>query len=318
MRKFLLFTALVVAFTSCGDDDSPIKSSYPTDGLSLEKKSNALLLMGSDKQNPTTAAYEAYRLMSTYEHTNRLNTVNMFNSFINPEADSIMMEFQSPSAPYFVVGPTEIMLFDLEDEVKMALREKPLLAVSHAVSQNDTAWIIDHKVKFFEDTIYDQIYIDTYMLTKVKAQVYNSGTSTEVDLRMAATPDLIKNPALPLPFESQWDVDIYSMDSSKVLAARNTPYYYQNVFLDKFDSISRWGFKLGSYWPFNGEFYNGDIIGTKDTPIRHYFRKPKKGDDEALSGFNVKFMSVVWILDPSTGSMKHANSYISSGSYKIP
>ena len=322
MKKILLFSALVVAFASCKEDEPKIVPSYPTDGLTLEQKSNALLLMGSSNQNPASAAFEAIRLMTDYDYKGRMNTLHMLttqNGGLYPAyADSIMMNFQSPLPPYFVVGTQNIFPpTDLEGEIKRATREQPLLAVSHKVTQNDTSWVVDHKVQFFMDTIYDQIFIDTYMLAKLKAQVYNANTADEVDLRMAATPDLIKNPPLPLPNESQWDIDVRSTDSTKILAAKNTPFYYQNLFFDKYDSTSTWGPQLGSYWPFGGEFYNGDIIGTKDTPIRHYFMKPKPGEDMQLSGYEIKFMSIVWVRDPITGSMKHANSYISNSTFKI-
>ena len=109
-------------------------------------------------------------------------------------------------------------------------------------------------------------------------------------------------------------------DTSKVLESKGSPFYYENVFLAKFDSTGTWGYPLGDYWPFNNEFYNGDIIGTKDTPIRHYFQKftSQNADSEDLvANTEISFMSIVWVRDMSTGSFVHANSFISTSTFKV-
>lgn len=319
MKKILLLSTLIALTASCkDDDDSPLKSSYPTDGLPLNKEYNALLMMGSDNQNPASAAYESFRIMTEDEYGNRLNTFHLLSTnvgnFYDSYGDSIMMNFQSPMAPYTVLDDQDLFPSELPQEVKRSIRQKPLLTVAHKVTQNDTAWIIDHKVKFFEDTIYNEIYIDTYMLAKLKAQIYDADPAP-IDLRMAATADLIKNPPTPLPNESQWDLNIMSLDSSKTLVRKGDPFYYDNLLFDKFDSTSTWGFELGSYWPFGSEFYDGDIIGTKETPIRHYFKKPSS-ENSTTAAYEVKFMSIVWIRDGITGSMRHVNSYTSETYYR--
>ena len=323
MKKILLFSALIALLGSCGEDDpKPVVDSGPA---VPEQKYNALLLMGTSTQNPVSAANEAVRLQTLHEYAGRVNTLNMVTNSLGPiyepDGDTIMMNFQSPGSPFLVIDGTDVMLTELMDETKFALRNKPLLAVTNSVSQNDTAWIIDHKVKFFMDTISDEIYIDTYMLGTSKAREYETAIPNVVfDMKMAATPKLISNPGNPIPKESQWDLDVYSVDSSKVLAAKGSPFYYQNMFMDKFDSTGTWGYSLADYWPFGGEFYKGDIIGTKDTPIRHYFKKftsEGAASPDFVANMELRFMSIVWVRDNVTGSFVHGNSFVSTATFKV-
>lgn len=313
MKKILLFSALVTMLASCGEDDP--KSVVNTGPSTPVQEYNALLLMGSDITNPSSATYEEARIQALDVYGDRLNTLHMVSGIAYPAyADSIMMNFQSPASPYFVLGNTEVFPLDLISETKIALREKPLLALSNKVTQNDTAWVIDHKVKFFMDTVTTDIYIDTYMLGRSKARKYSTNKiGTTYDIRMAATQKLIKNPAVPLPPESQWDKNIVSDDLTKILVNKGESFYYENQFVDKFDSTSAWGFSLGNYWPFGGEFFKGDIIGTNDTPIRHYFKKFNSlnaASPDYVTNTEYTFMSIVWMRDPVTGSFVYVNSYM--------
>lgn len=322
MKKILLLSTIIaLSFSSCKDDDeTPISKGYVTDGLPLAEEKNALLMTGTSLQNPGTGVYETIRLIGTDDFKGRVNTFNLLNSnatkLYDPYADSIMMNFQSPMSPYFVVNDEEVPLdlTSLINALKAGTRGKPVLAVSHKVTQNDSAWVVNHKVKFFKDSIYDQFFIDTYMLAKLKAQVYNPDELMEISLRIPNSKDLIVNPEEPM--ESQWANDIPNLDSSGFVAKKGDAFYHQNLLIDKFDSTSTWGPQLGSYWPFGGEFYAGDVIGTKDTPIIQYFLKSKNMTD-FFDTYDIKFMSIVWVRNPLTGTMEHVNSYTSDATFTV-
>ncbi|WP_417610573.1 hypothetical protein [Owenweeksia hongkongensis] len=323
MKKILLFSALIAILSSCGEEDPiPTVDSGPA---TPQEKYNVLLMMGSDIQNPGSAVYEEARIQALDEYSGSINTLHMVSTAVGglyePDGDSIMMNFQSPTAPFFVLDDEEVFSADLVNKTKFALRKKPLLAVTNQVSQNDTAWIIDHKVKFFMDTLTSDIYIDTYMLGKSKARSYTTEIpGMTLDLRMAASQDLIKHPPLPLPHESQWDKDVLTENEKRVLVKKGTTFFYENQFLAKFDSTGTWGYPLGDYWPFGGEYYKGDIIGTDDTPIRQYIRKFKSknaASPDYVSSTKYTFMSIVWVRDPLTGSFVHANSYINSATFTV-
>lgn len=323
MKKILLLSTIIaLSFSSCDpDDETPISKGYVTDGLSLPQEKNVLLMMGTSLQNPGTGVNEAIRLVATDEYLGRVNTFNLLNSnadkYYDTYADTIMMNFQSPSSPFIVVNDEEvnpIELPSLSSALKLATKGKPVLAVSHKVTENDSSWVVNHKVKFFQDTAYDQFFIDTYMLAKLKAQYYNPGATNQSNLRIPSSNKLIVNP--PVPMESQWDIDVPNLDSSKVLAKKGEAFYHQNLFIDKYDSTSTWGPQLGSYWPFGGEFYAGDIIGTKDTPIIQYFLKDKSMA-EIYGAYEIKFMSIVWVRNPLTGTMEHVNSYTSDATFTV-
>lgn len=323
MKKILLFGALISVIASCGKDDP--KTVVDSGPATPEQTYNALLLMGSTTQNPTSAEFEAARLQALDVYGDRINTLHMISTPAGPiyeaDGDTIMLNFQSPGSPYFVLGNQSLLPSELISNMKTALREKPLVGLSSKVTQNDTAWIIDNKVKFFMDTITSEIYIDTYMLGKSAARKYTSDVpGTPFDIRMTAGQKLIKNPPLPLPLESQWDKNVLSEDLSKILVNKGETFIYENQFLAKFDSTGTWGYFLGDYWPFGGEFYKGDIIGTNDTPIRHYFRKFRSentASPDYYTNTEFTFMSIVWVRDPLTGSFVYANSFVNPSVFRV-
>lgn len=323
MKKILLFSALLAILGSCGEDDpKPVVDSGPA---TPEEKYNVLLFQGSDIQNSASALLEEARIQALDVYGNRLNTLHIVSTPIGPlyeaDGDTIMMNFQSPPFPFLVVGNEDVFPTDLINKVKVALRQKPLLAVTNKVSQNDTAWIIDHKVKFFMDTITTDIYIDTYMLGSSKARKYATDIAgVSMDIRMAATEKLISNPQNIKPAESQWDKNILNEDLSTILVNKGETFYYENQFLAKFDSTGTFGYALGDYWPFGGEFYDGDIIGTNDTPIRHYIRKftsANAASPDYVMNTKLRFMSVVWVRDNATGSFVVANSFVNTSTFSV-
>lgn len=309
MKKLLLIGLISTTFFACDkDDEVPATIVYTTDGLPLPMEKKALLLMGYSSGSAATINYEIFRQLSEAEYGAKLNHLSLGivegNIFYSPEADTIRTNFLSLTPPSFVVDFEEVSGAEVFDAIESSISTAPLLSVAHKVSENDTAWIVDNKVKFFQDTSSAGIYIETYMLGRIRAKTYEG----DVNLNVAEVADLTSRK----DSASFWATDVMSLDSTKNVISSGDEYYHQWVLMRGFNPKSAWGKQLGSYWPFGGEFFRGDVIGTRDTPIRHHFLKEPKldGDDvEIPYDFEPQFITVVWALNPFTSAYEYVNSY---------
>lgn len=310
MRKLTIFSLVFLMLLGCeeenggGDGGDNGNGNYPTDGLPLPQQVRSLLLTNYGPGDQGSVGFEVIRLRNESSFGNDLNHLSLVVAQGHPlysiTADTIRANFLNLSPPSFVVDFEGISPADLENAVEAEINKKPILSVAHAVTSNDTAWIIDNKVKFYKDTLSSGIFIQTYLLAKIKAQDYGA-----VNLNAPAVSNLTKI----VDNATLWDLDVPNLDSSANAISENDEYFHQWVLLEGFED-NTWGKQLGTYWPFGPEFYENDVIGTEDTPIRHYFLKPEKGDYPYE--FDPQFISVVWILNPFSGNWEYVNSYQSN------
>lgn len=310
MRKLIIFSLAFLMLNACekddgdGDGGSSGGTNYPTDGLPLPEQVRSLLLTNYGPSDQASVGFEAIRLRNESSFGDNLNHLSLVVNTASPlysiTADTIRANFLNLGTPAFVVDFEGISPADLEDAVEAETNKKPMLSVAHAVTSNDTAWIIDNKVKFYQDTLSSGIFIQTYLLGKIRAQDFGG-----VNLNAGQVNNLNKI----VDNATLWDADIPNLDSSANAVSKNDEYYHQWVLLESYDETS-WGEQLGSYWPFGPEFYINDVIGTSDTPIRHYFLKPEKGDYPYE--FDPQFITVVWILNPFSGNWEYVNSFQSN------
>lgn len=317
MKKLLfaiLSTGLVM--TSCKDDSVVEPSGYPTDNLTIQKEQKALTFTTQTFSINTTLTINTFRLAASYEVRNDAYHMAFVTdpsaSLYRPIADSLMLYFG-----FNKMDPTEIFIngesvpldpMTLEMDYEDATMGKPVLGLAHAVSENDTAYVIDTKVEFYKDTLVQSegLMIETYMVGDIPARKFGA---TGEDFRFQA----IKNYIVNTDSASIWDVNVPNLDSSGTIFKKGTTVQNQNVFLANANEENEFGTPLSEYWLFGGDFHEADIIGTADTPIRHFI--PKLGEDEFGYERKVKFITVVWIFDPMTNSYTYLNSYSSNKFY---
>lgn len=305
MRKLALFAVLSLFIVSCDNDDddngSDSNTGYPTDDLALPNRVNSLLLTNYGPADQATLSYEVARLVNESSYGGQLNHLSLVVAQGNPlysiTADTIRANFLNLGVPAFVVDFEGVTPLGLPDAVEAETNKNPLLYVAHEVTSNDTAWVVDSKVKFFKDTTSSGIFIQTYLLGQIRAREYDN-----VNLNAAS----VSNLTTIRDMETFWDATVPNLDSSANAINENDPFFHRWVLLEGFQGDT-WGTQLGSYWPFGPEFFKNDVIGTRDTPIRHYFLKPEKGDYEF--SFSPQFLTVVWILNPFTGNYEYVNSF---------
>lgn len=306
MRKLSIFSFALLLVFGCkdnnGDGGNTGGGTYPTDNLDLSEQVRSLLITNYGPSDQGSLGFEVIRLRNESTFRDDLNHMSLVSAQGHPlysiTADSIRTNFLSLLAPSFVVDYQNVSPANLEEAVDAELNKKPILAVAHKVSENDTAWIVDNKVKFFKDTASSGIFIQTYLLAKIKAQDYGT-----VNLNAAIVNNLTKK----VDDATIWDLTVPNLDTSANAITTGDDYYHQWVMVQGFNPVNTWGVQLATYWPFGADFYKKDVIGTRDTPIRHFFLKPKKGT--IPYDIEPQFLTVVWILNPFTGNWEYLNSY---------
>lgn len=305
MKKILLSALLLFTAIACNDDDNPVEDNYPTDGIALPEVKSALLihsynpLSGYSSQIPSLILEDAFP-----DELNTLVTVADANNFLySPLTDSLSLNQPLEPAIAFYLNDQTVSPGTLFGDVETAILRRPVATVNHKVTSNDTAWIIDNKIKFFKDTMNANFYVATYLTATYKAAEY----SNTVNLKVNAAPDFVINQ----DSVSVWDFALNNIDSSKTLTTPGEPFYHSKVLVRNFNEESAWGTRLGEYTPFGVSFSENDVIGTRSTPIRHYFLKPDLDLDGAFEpGIEYKagFLTVIWAYNEDAGRYDYVNS----------
>lgn len=312
MKKIFLL-ALLFGMMACGDDgdgNGNGSSGYPTDNLALPEQKNALLFASYLPINGVLAAIPNLILEDLHRDQFSMVSViqdpNLFPIYTTA-ADSLSLNQPLQMAPSFYLNDKDANLGTLVEDAELALSRRPLITVNHRVSQNDTAWLVDSKVKIWRDTLGPNIRIETYFLANFKAVNYSD---LGINLQAQASQGAIRNE----DSLSLWDLDLQNIDSTRVLRRNGDPFYHPAILLANATEESAWGLPLGSYTPFGSIFQENDVIGTRSTPIRHYFLKPDQFDtNEPMSlleelEFQPIFLTIVWALNLENGKYEYINS----------
>jgi hypothetical protein len=211
-------------------------------------------------------------------------------------------------APSMYISNETITPDALTAKIESEINRKPLATVNHIVTANDTAWLIDSKLKFWKDTTNPHFRIETYMLVSTPAARYNN---SGVDFTISGAADVLTTPDTL----SIWALELNNLDSTRLLTTKDDPFYHQNILVQSFNSESPWGTGFDDYTPFGATFSAGDIIGTKTTPVRHYFLKPDSGLDGAFMpgwDFKASFLTVIWVQNRDTFKYEYINSVMTN------
>ncbi len=306
MKKITLLVLVAFGLFSCKDepDDSP--APYPTDDLVLDERKNALLIFPYGPGTTASVGFELYRKLMEDKHSDRLNHISlvaaMGHPLYAPAADSLSANYGYPNLGTFILNGTEEELTNLDDQIALTQLEKAGIYLKHKVSEFDTAWVVDVKVRFNVDTVSTNFLVETYMVADVPAYNY---IVEELDLRMGELKDFIGIS----PARSFWVRPFDNLDTTKVIIKQNEDYVHNNVLMRNFNSTNTFGTRLSELNPLGPEFFRGDVYGTRFTPIRHYFTKPKLDILALPYDFEPRFVTVIWYRDIFEDNYIYVNSY---------
>jgi len=306
MKKIIILLAATLFFTACEDDPVVAPLGYPTDGLALPETKSALII-GS--YLPTTGfTYDILRatLQDIYpDQVNYLSVVGTQGSALyNSLTDSISLNQPLNPAPSLYLNDGPLDLATATVSIEKAIGRRPVATVNHAISSNDTAWIIDNKVKFWRDTTGGSFWIETYLASSMIAANYQS---IGANLQVTAVPGFIRNQ----DSVSLWEQDIQNVDSTSILFTKDSPYIHPMVLSSSANADYAWGVNISEYTPFGASFSINDVIGTKSTPIKHYILKPDSDIEGAYAPgfeFTPTFVTVIWSLNAETAKFEYINS----------
>ncbi len=310
MKRILLLALGLSTIVACKDDPAPAPSGYPTDGLALPETKNALLInsylpmVGYATDIPSLIAEDAF--------AGQINMLNVVNDANNPLysriSDSLALNQPLQMAPAHYVNDETFSFDGLIGAIDNANKRRPIAAVNHAITSNDTAWIVDSKVKFFRDTVNQGFRIETYMLANVRAREYDNSS---IDLKVNPSDGIVRT----VGNASRWAFELQNFDSTRTLTTRDDFYVHRQIMARNFNPESAWGFPFTDYSPFGQAFSVGDIIGTRTTPIQHFFMKPGSGSTLAYEpGFDYipSFLTVIWVLNEDTFKYEYINSVLTT------
>lgn len=310
MKRIAILAFGLLLFSACEDDPVVTDNSYPTDGLALSEVRTSILL---NSYNPSLGfVSETGRLLAEDAYPNTFTHLSLVNDPGSPLysaiADSIYLNQPLAAGPSFYVNDQTVDPALLLQSIDDAQGKRPIAVVNHAVTTNDTAWIIDSKVQFFRDTVNPGFRIATYMATTIKAKNYN-GLGINLNTNPASGLVKVENDA------TLWEVELDNSDTTRKLTAVNDTFMHRNVMVKNFNPESAWGFSFEEYSPFGQSFSEGDIIGTRTTPIRHYFLRPESGESEAHDpgyDYSPSFITIIWVQNQDTDKYEYINSVMTS------
>jgi len=306
MKKIILFLTAALFYTSCEENPPAPQPGYPTDNLVLAETKNALLI--ASYMPSTGYSFDILRATVQDLYPGQVNYFSAVgdqsSALYNGLTDSISLNQPLEPAPSLYLNDATLDPASVEESIERELNKKPIASVNHVISQNDTAWLIDSKIKFWKDSTGGTFYIETYLGSSMIAANYSS---LGVNIQANAAAGFVRN----VDSISVWEKDINNLDSSKVLFKKDKPFRHPMVLSASSNPDFAWGVSLCEYTPFCAAFSANDLIGTKFTPISQYILKPDSDIEGAYSpGFDFKptFITVIWALNKETAKFEYINS----------
>lgn len=305
MKKLSFLLGSLLLITACKDDDDSTDVNNNDNVITVAAEQNALLMLGYTNNTEASVSFHRVRLIAEDLYEDNLDHISVVDSSIGDlgqtAGDSMVLFFGFAGPPTFKIGAEDVDPDKPITEPEFIIAKKPLANVNQRITENDTAWVVDAKVKFFKDTIGGaNIKIQTYLLGNIEAR---KNDAKNFDVTQAGTQQVITNDN-----KTVWNESVLNIDSSATLAEKGDIYVHQYVLLKKFN-VTPVGRALDTYWPFGSSYIANDVIGTADTPIRHYFLKDDQlGVRFPPYDFEPEFLTVLWIQNPVSGSWEYLNS----------
>jgi hypothetical protein len=271
MKKqlFAAFLFAGVILTGCKEDEQVVTQGtpYPTDALVVSKDPTALLQL-------TTGAWCQYcpnggerLIQAKVKHGAQviaMVTRTGSDPLVNALTDSLNEYFPSSGVPNFYVNQDDASQSP-SGPLEFALAFPAPLGVAHAITTTDTGYVVDVKVEVFESMKDQQYFVQSYLvLDAIEARNFGAGN----DMRQTSSvPTVDKGQDV-----SRWIRDAAEVDG--VFQVRvGDPYVHSSNFYAKAVDTELWGINLNDINPFKDQYIEGDLLGTRYTPIRLILEK---------------------------------------------
>ena len=320
MKKLVSVSLLLVLLAGCDDNKNGNETNdfdYPTATLNLERETRVMLTQLVNPNSPLTALNTVLTAQVDYELGDSQTALGLPSQAqalgINPWADTMAAQLMlSQPSPSLAVNMTPVGQNELETVPELAgiaNNANPVASVKHRVREDDTAWVVYNKVKFWKDVLGDEFRIATYLLYDIPAVRYQS---QNLDLRYQQVDDLVNRG----DSICSWATDVPNADSTATVFGQGETFAYRSVMVSPFGNRT-FGIPVLDYTVFGPSLFRNDIYGTESTPIEHHFVKPEAFETDTIeANFNYEpaFLSVIWAVQDSMGTIQKAeyvNSFMS-------
>ena len=265
MKK--IFTLTVIAFTLLACEPTPtavVPEVYPTDSLVVlnDQKAFVLETTGTWCQYCPNGAAAMLEMQTTYNDPTNIKVIGFASHsgdpLVTPVQDLLNTTFPTTGVPNFYVNNADVGQ-SISDPVASALSATAPVGVSHVSSQVGDSMIVDVKVKFFEDKKNIAYYVQSYVLvTEIEAKEYDLG-GLPVDLNQVSSVSIVTTGSGSTP--TKWAVDTWGKKAGDIYTHDHIPFTSGNTPFE-------WGVTLDTINPLGQAYFEGDIFGSKYTPIQ--------------------------------------------------
>lgn len=308
MKKLLLFTAsLAIVFSSCKRRDTdpgenPTAGGYPTKNLTVEAKKRVLVqeTTGTWCQYCPNGAEQLIIAKAKFGADIIPISSHTGDDLESPDVTTFLTNFPTSAVPNFYVDTAKVENYNqLVSKIDEALTLTPKLGVTHAVRENDTAYIVYPKIQVFEDMKGEVFFVESYLVfDEIEAREYPG-----VDLNQVSSVATVSTGSGATP--TRWVQNAAQLDGTYLVTPGDS-YYHEAVLWAAGANTPDWGLPLSEVNPFGVNFTKGDIFGTEFTPIK--IAIPKASTSYGFPA-DISFTTIVWRLASGNTQLEFVNGY---------
>jgi len=280
--------------------DTPAAATYPTDGLKVSQQQVVMVMeqTGAWCQFCPNGAVLMTQLIA--EHGNKILPIAVHSSdpLTAPISGILDLNFPAAGVPNFWVM-NEDAGQSPASKIALYINEEPILGVTHAVVKTDSSWNVYPKIEFFGSVFNEDYLINSYVIfDAVLAKDYGNG----IDLNQVSSVPVAggTNP-------TKWLQDAAFVNGEPQIKAGDD-YYHTEAIVGAANTINPWGKPVADVNPFEREYIEGDILGTKSSSILLSIPKVSKGPLKT----DISIYTVVWRLrTDGSGEYDYVNGYAS-------
>jgi hypothetical protein len=183
------------------------------------------------------------------------------------------------------------------------LDTRPIMGASHSVVTTDTSYNVYVKVEVFTTSFNEDYLVMSYlMLDRILAVAYASG----IDLHQSSNLPIVQQGSGANP--TKWAQDAAFVDGEPQITAGDN-YFHDDVLIAPANTPNFWGIPLAEINPFGRDYIEGDIFGSRNTPI--ILSLPKV--TTALVEADLSVVTIIWRLrTDGSGAYDYINGYKST------
>lgn len=300
-RIVIAIISVGMLFAAC-EKDTPTtgNQSYPTDGLTVENKQRVLVMeqTGAWCQFCPNGAATMVELVAFYEDAIVPIAVHSGDALTAPISGIWDNNFPASGVPNFYVMNEDAGQAP-QNKISGYLNQIPFVGITHAIETTDSSWNVYPKLQVFEASFNEDYLINSYLiLDAVLAKDYGSG----IDLNQISSVPIAGgvNP-------TKWLQDAAFVDGEPQIRAGDD-YYHTESLVGVANTFNPFGLALADFNPFGNEYIDGDILGTKNTPILLSIPRVSIAPFET----EISIVTIVWRLrTDGSGAFDYVNGYMS-------